>query len=73
MHSSKLAVRSILIAFVLMLTGAAPALAASTTFALTGSGTNPWGIAVDADGNVYTSNYDSNSVSKFSSTGTRLV
>ena len=72
MVSSKFAVRSILIAFVLMLTGAAPALAASTTFALTGSGTNPWGIAVDADGNVYTANYGTNSVSKFSSTGTTL-
>jgi DNA-binding beta-propeller fold protein YncE len=71
MHSSKFAVRSILIAFVLMLTGAAPALAASTNFA--GYLPNqPWGIAVDAAGNVYTSNYDSNSVSKFSSTGTRL-
>ena len=71
MHSRLLAVRSILIAFVLMLTGAAPALAASTNFA--GYLPNqPWGIAVDAAGNVYTSNYSSDSVSKFSSTGTRL-
>jgi DNA-binding beta-propeller fold protein YncE len=72
MHSSKFAVRSILITLVLMLTGAAPALAASTTFAWTGSGTNPWGIVVDSDGNVYTANHGTNSVSKFSSTGTTL-
>ena len=71
MVSSTFAVRSILIAFVLMLTGAAPALAASTSFA--GYVPNqPWGIAVDAAGNVYSSSYSSNRVTKFSSTGTTL-
>jgi DNA-binding beta-propeller fold protein YncE len=54
-----------------MLTGAAPALAASTSFA--GFVPNqPWGIAVDAAGNVYSSSYSSNRVTKFSSTGTTL-
>ncbi|MEI6688193.1 MAG: fibronectin type III domain-containing protein [Thermoleophilia bacterium] len=71
MSPSKFAVRSILIAFILMLTGAAPTLAASTNFA--GYLSNqPWGIAVDSTGNVYTSNYSANSVSKFSATGIRL-
>ena len=67
MVSSKFAVRSILIAFVLMLTGAAPALAGSAILGTTGD--NPRAIVVDSAGNVYTANSSANNVSKITPSG----
>ena len=37
------------------------------------TGTSPNGIAIDADGNVYTANEDSNNVSKIAPDGTRSI
>ncbi len=49
--------------------GAMPANALATTTTFQPTGQNPAAIAIDWDGNIYTANYDTNNVSKFTPLG----